>query len=347
MNKFLVIFTLLLSCFYSSAQKRELQKLYNNGKFDLVIQKCVSSAALKDGDPEVNLIVGRSYADKKKFEEAIPYLESVNSNESINKEMKTWVLVYLGKCYFTIDKMAKANEAIKNALLIKGSRAATKLAQRNAVLFQTSDFYKDWKMKKSMHFRFHFQNLNSTTNWEEYIAKQEVLYQRLNSFFEDEPTKKIDIYIWADKYEAYREMKRSLSFSNADLCIINVDSCGNTNNELCQLFVNRIIHPKKKSMLINNGLSVYFNQRDKNLFYFARKSIPKNRFYVQELWEEPTRYERNLSNPVGGALIDFLINKGGKTKLKEFLKDQTIEHAKEIYPDFNQWMKTFEAMLMR
>jgi len=50
---------------------------------------------------------------------------------------------------------------------------------------------------------------------------------------------------------------------------------------------------------------------------------------------------------MGGAFIDFLIHKGGAEKLKKLLKNQTIENAEKIYPDFKDLVKTFEAMLER
>jgi len=54
-----------------------------------------------------------------------------------------------------------------------------------------------------------------------------------------------------------------------------------------------------------------------------------------------------LSYPIGGAFIDFLINKEGKAKMMMFLEDQTIENAEQVYPDFKNLVKVFEAMLHR
>ncbi|RUT77957.1 hypothetical protein [Ancylomarina longa] len=347
MSKFIILFFLLFNFFYSNAQIKELQKLYSKGEFDLVIQKGRSMVLNEETELGINLLIGRAYADKKKFGDAIPYLERANSIKSIKNESKTWVLAYLGVCYFTFDEIEKAHQLIQQSIDLHGSRKVTKFAQRYRYLFQNTSFYSDWEVESSEHFRFHLQNSKIAGNLNIYMAKQEVLYKRLTTFFEYKLTKKIDIYIWADKYEAYRKLKRPLNYSNTDLCIINVSDDENMDFELCHLFVNKIIKPKKRSMLLNEGLAVYINNMDKNLFLLARKSIPKKKFNVLELWEEPTRYERNLSYPVGGALIEFLINKGGKAKLQKFLEEQTIENAEAIYPNFDQWMKTFEAMLMR
>ena len=159
--------------------------------------------------------------------------------------------------------------------------------------------------------------------------------------------KLICLFVWADRSEAFRKFDRQLGFSNADLGIVNVYYAENNENELCHMISNSSLHPKFTSMIIKEGLGFYIDQNDKNLLQLARNRVANDKFSFLELWEEPLRYERDLSYPVGAAFIEFILNKGGKKKLKEFLKNQTIKNGKEVYPDFLKWVKVFEGMLLR
>jgi len=345
MTRILITLAFIFSGIVLNAQQKDLEKLYSKEKYDLVIEKGLGLLKTNNDDPDVSFWIGRSYVAIKAFSKSIPLLEKASKSSS--KDVRAWALACLGKSYFCIGNTEIAIQLLKECINSKGSRAAQKYAQNYLNLFQNNDYYNKWELQETSNIRYHFQDLNVITNSEEYKLRQEKNYKRIVDFFGSEASKKIDVFVWSDQDEAYRKLGRPLGFSNSDLCTVNVFFDADNDYELCNMLVQMFVHPRKTTMIIKQGLAVYFDQMDKNLFQKAGKSIPEDRFYVLELWEQPTKYERDLSYPVGGALIEFLINKGGKKKLMEFLKTQTIEHAKEIYPDFENWMKTFESMLMR
>lgn len=348
MSKILLTLFFVFSGIYLSAQSNELQKLFSKGKHDLVIEKGLELLKQNPNDPVVNLVVGRSYAEIKKYGQAIPFLEKVITEESVEKsEDKTWAFAYLGKCYFVTGEAEKAKKAMLKCENLNPSRSVLKYYQRHLSLFQMDVFFANWETYESENIIFHFQNKTSLKDSDEFVKRKEKEVQRICDFFEEKPAKKIDYFVWEDKVEAYQKFGRPLSFSNKEFVIINSSFDQENDYEVCNLLCNIALSPKRKSMLFGCGLAVYFEKMNRNLMAEARKSIPKDRFYTMELWEQPTKYERDLSCPVGAALIEFLINKGGKEKLKNFLKEQTIANASKVYPDFENWMKDFDAMLLK
>lgn len=347
MNKFLLALILVLFQFSSIGQNKELKKMYSKGRYNQLIEKAQNLLAENDSDPGLNSILGRAYTDSKQFTKAIPYLEKSMLSENASEEIKSLSKAYLAKCYFVVGEKQKAVAFLKECQNGRTSKEATRYAHRYLNLFQTGVYYQAWEVVESEKIRFHFQDKQKLQNAEAYMERMNTNYNRIAKFYEVEPSKKVDVFVWHDRHEALRKFNRTIGFSNSDLCILNVWDQQEDDYELCHMMTQMVLRPKFKSILLDKGLGVYFDTLDKNLFAIARARIPKEKFSLLELWEEPTRYERNLGYPVGAAFIEFLLNKKGKDKLKEFLEIQTIKNGKEVYQDFHQLVKDFEAMLMR
>ena len=347
MNKILLALILVLIQFGSMSQNKELKKLYSKGKYDQLIEKAQTLLLENDSDPGLNSILGRAYTNLKQFTKAIPYLKKSMLSDSASEEVKALSKAYLSKCYFIIGKKQKAIAYLKECQNDRISKEASRYAYRYLNLFQTGVYYQAWEVVESEKIRFHFQDKNKLQNADAYMERLKVNYSRMASFYGVDSPKKIDVFVWHDRNEAFRKFNRPLGFSNSDLCIVNVWDQKENDYELCHMLTQMVLKPKHNSMLLDKGLGVYFDTLDKNLFAIARKRVPKEEFSLLELWDQPTRYERNLSYPIGAAFIEFLLNKGGKTKLKKLLENQTIKNGKEVYPNFEQLVKTFESMLMR
>jgi len=347
MNRILITLLLIISHFNAMSQNKELKKLFSKGKYDQVIEKAQAMMQENAKDPDLNSILGRAYTDSKQFTKAIFYLESSIDSKTVSSEIKAISKAYLAKCYFITDKRQKAVTLLKECQNDRVCREATNYAHKYLNLFQTGIYYKAWEMVESNHIRFHFQDKKKSEKADEFMNRANLNYRRITETLKVESTKKVDLFVWSDKNEAYRKFDRPLGFSNSDLCTVNVFYNQTKEYELCHMLSQLVVQSKFKTMLIKEGLGMYFDCMDQNLLKVARLKVMKNEFSLLELWEEPTRYERDLSYPVGAAFIEFLINKGGKKKLKEFLKIQTIKHAKEVYPDFQNWVNSFEAMLLQ
>lgn len=347
MNRILLILLLIIFHFNLMSQNKELKRLFSKGKYDQVIEKGQAMLQENTTDPDLNSIIGRAYTNSKQFTKAISYLENSIASGVVSSDIKAVSEAYLAKCFFITGKEQKAITLLKKCQNERVCREATNYAHKYLNLFQTGIYYKTWEMVEFDHVRFHFQDKKKLENVNAYIARVNLNYKRITETLKVKPTKKVDLFVWSDRNEAYRKFDRPLGFSNSDLCTVNVFYNQTNEFELCHMLCQLATQSKFKSMLIKEGLGMYFDQMDQNLFKLARVKIPKNKFSLLELWEDPTRYERDLSYPVGAAFIEFLINKGGVKKLKEFLKIQSIKHAKIVYPDFQYWVNSFEAMLVQ
>lgn len=346
MNRLFVIILLIVFHFTSFGQNKELKKLYSKGKYDQVIDKAQILLKADSTNTDVISLLGRAHVSLKQYQEAVPYLKETINSEIVSVETKALSKAYLAKCLFVNDEKSKAVSLLKECQNGRESKDAVRYANKYLRLFQTDIYYKAWEVKETDNIRFHFQDKRKLNNSDLYMNMAQLTIERHIQLFNYSPIKKIDLFVWTDINEAFRKFNRQLGFSNSDLCTVNVLYNQKNEFELCHMLTQNVLKPRFKSMLIKEGLGMYIHEMDKNLFQIAKKNVPAE-FRLLELWEHPTRYERDLSYPVGAAFIEFLINKGGTKKLKQFLRLQTIENAEKVYPDFDKWVKIFEAMLLK
>ena len=344
MRSILLLSILLLSLSVKS-QHKDLNKLFAKGKFEQIIEKGMPKLQTSPDDAVLNMLVGRAHIAIGDYEMAIPFLKKAYNNEAAHLSVKSWSLAELGTAYYHTGQTKLGVESLKKAMEMKATRNCSRFAHRQLMRFQENDYFQKWDIQETEHIRFHFQDESIIEDLENYKNKHEEAYQNINKFFKANLSKKIDLFVWKDREEAYNLFERRLGFANSGRKIINAWYKQTKGHEICHILCDVAIKPTKKTKLINEGICVYFDQTVRNKINEARKVLPKGEFYLLELWETPTRYERDLSYPIGAAFIDFLIRKEGKAKIKALLKDQTIENAKMIYPDLIELVKVFEAML--
>ncbi len=344
MRSILLIIVLFLSATVM-AQHKNLNKLFTKGEFEQVIGEGTSKLNSLPEDPVLNMLVGRAYIALHNYKKAIPFLKKAYYNDVADSSVKSWSLADLGTAYYHTGQTKLGVKNLKDATELKLDRKCRRYAQSQLKYFQENDFFQKWDVQETEHVRFHFQDKSAIEDIENYKNKHEVAYQNINKFFKVELSKKIDLFVWKNKGEAFDLFQRSIGFAKSDSKIVNVWYKESKGYEICNILCDVAIKPIKKTKLIDKGLCVYLEQIGRNKISEARKVTPKDEFFLLELWESPTRYERGLSYPVGAAFIDFLIRKEGQVKMKKLLKDQTIENAKVIYPDFMELVKVFEAMV--
>eukprot|EP01029_Cantina_marsupialis_P001298 TRINITY_DN1107_c0_g4_i1.p1 TRINITY_DN1107_c0_g4~~TRINITY_DN1107_c0_g4_i1.p1 ORF type:complete len:348 (+),score=-8.41 TRINITY_DN1107_c0_g4_i1:649-1692(+) len=347
MNRNILTFLLIALGFTVSAQSKQVKKLYSKKKYKQAIALAKSELSSQGEHSGLQLILGRAYADYYEFEKAISLLKKVENSATADKETKAMAKAYIGKCYFAQGDQEQGIAILKECAQGKESRAASKFASKELLLTQTESFYKNWTMKESQHIRFHFQDESILEDVDAFMNKQELIAQRMFDFFKLDFGKKVDFFVWKNEMDAYRYLGESLALSYPDFAIVNTHYKKIREYELCHMICRRVAKPEQRSMLISEGLGVYFEQMDKNLFKEARNAIPKDHFFVTELWEQPTKYAKGLSYPVGAALIEHLVNTGGKKKLIQLLHKQSIEHGMEVYSDFDRKLTTFNALLLK
>ena len=104
------------------------------------------------------------------------------------------------------------------------------------------------------------------------------------------------------------------------------------------------------SHFINEGTAVFFNQSTRDHYASAQATVENESPSIKNVWQ--SYYEFNGSSreayySIGGAFIQFLIEREGMDKFLAFISDQSYEHGVEIYGEkLEQIITDFETMLI-
>ncbi|MFV0593474.1 MAG: tetratricopeptide repeat protein [Draconibacterium sp.] len=179
----------------------ELGKLYSVRDYESVIEKAKPLLINAPNSLELNLIIGRAYADQADYKNAVPYLQKTIEKDTYNSWQKAWAYNYLGTCQFMLDKYADAEKSLNECIKLNATKNATNDAYGKSLLLGYNEFYNSWETVETEHFRFHFQNM-SESDIERYCSSREKVFKNINEFFESELPKKIDFFVWSSRDDA-------------------------------------------------------------------------------------------------------------------------------------------------
>ena len=336
MNKVITIYflTLGLFSFGQSVKVKELMDLYQTGKFEQTINKAIEYLKEEPQNLDYNLLLGRAYADNLEFEKAIPNLEFTVENDKENSWRKGWALGYLGSCYFMLSDYKKSQEELESCIKLNATKKSTIYAQQKKALFGYDNFYKTWKIIESENFRFHFQEMPDAET-QIFIQKKESAFKKINEFFNCKLPKKIDYFVWNSRSKARRVLRQNLGFAKPSYCIVHTYYKQTIGHEMTHVISSYVANISKKSELINEGTSVYFDQSKQDKENIVRNWLTKNekKVAIKDMWSNWKSYPIELSYPLSGLFVKVLIDSFGKEKFLEFFKIQTYENAKNIFGD--------------
>ncbi len=353
MNKYFIILTMLCVTSVLNAQSLEdLESLYGQGKFNEVIDNSANMLANEPDDPIINMLVGRSYADKMNFEEAIPYLRKAIESDRTNSWPKAWSLVYLGSCYFAIGNREESIKYIKECISMNATKNVTNSALIKNVLFGFDQSYNNWEARETEHFVFHFQplSLKDINDIDKYIKIREMAFMHISEFFVSNLPKKIDFFIWHSREDIKAVLKSNGGFAKPEYCIIHACFDQTPGHEITHVVSNYTATVINKTVLINEGTAVYFDQTSRDQLALARKAIKEKGYSsisLKEIWNNRVMPEA-VMYPIGGAFVKYLIDTEGKDKYLELFKDQTYQNGHKIYGDkFEKIVSEFENSLFQ
>jgi len=333
-----------LISFGQNVTVEELWKMYSSHDLISVIEK---AKPLLENDPNninLNLIIGRSYTDLTEFKNAIPYLELTVKNDSNNTWLKAWALGYLGTCYFMLQDYNNSMKATKECYQLNVTKNATQYAYKNILLFGFDDFYKNWKIVESDHFRFHFQNMGDL-DIKNYISSREVTIQNINKFFNSKLPKKIDFFVWDSREDAKKLLGANLGFADPGSCIVHSHYQQTKGHEMTHVISNYSTKIINKTGLINEGTSVCFDQTNQNKEQIVKDWLKANdkKVVIGDIWGNWKNYPEEFSYPLSGLFVKELIDNFGREKFIEFFGNQSYENAKIIFGDkLDKVIKDFE-----
>lgn len=322
----------------------DLWKHYQSRDYEKVIKEAKPHLHTDSLKVDINLLLGRTYADKGDFNSAIPYLDYTVNNDPNNSWRKAWALGYLGTCHFMLEDYENSRKSTKDCFDLNATKNATRYAYKRILLFGFDDFYKDWKIIESENFRFQFQNM-SDSEIEKYISSREIAFKTINEFFESELPKKIDFFVWDSREDAKKLLKANLGFADPGFCIVHSHFQQTKGHEMTHVISNHATKMVKKTGLINEGTSVCFDQTNQDKEKIVKDWIINNnkKITIKEMWTNWKDYPEELTYPLSGLFIKELIDNFGREKFIEFFGNQTYDNAKLIFGEkLDKVIKDFE-----
>lgn len=336
---------LMLSLAIYSQDIETVGKLYSQREYQKAIDLGLEELKGYPNHPNLNLLVGRAYADFMQFKTAIPFLEKGTVVEDNPDWVRAWSYGYLGNCYYATGEYQKSKEALNSCVKLNATKNATSYAQKRIDAFQLSSFYSDWEIVETETIRFHFQKSKNIADVGLFVSARVKAYEDINRFFSATPYKKIDFYVWDNPKQAKKKLGQELGFANSNLCIINSRNNQTRGHEIAHILVTYGTSPIKTTRLINEGVATYFDQTSRDRMQVAREALGGKELHIIDLWENLKNYPDEYNYTIGAALIAYLLEKGNEQQLRSLLKEQTVTSARNIYQDFDSLIADFTAML--
>jgi len=356
--KFLAIACLLviLQPFPALAQNQtedRLWGLYKEGRFEDVVRE--GKVELTTGTPsaQVNLAVGRALVDLEKYGEGLPYLEQAVRGDPAQTWVYAWAQCYLGTGQYHRGNFQKSRAALIKARDCAATVNATRFAVSNLKILGLAESYDDWTTFSTKHFAFRYSPNLDDFDGVTFARRHEEAFEKISAWFGSGPEASIRFFVWKDKDEALVANMPPLGFARPKLNLVHAREEQTVGHEMTHVISHHAMHPEYVSGLINEGISVYHDQTGRDQMALARGALadaPKLSIQVElaALWEDWSLMSPDVSYPVGGAWVKVLIDKGGKEKFLEFLRDQRLANAREVYgSDLQGWMDEFTTALYR
>ena len=336
----------------------DLWPLYQQGRFDEVVQQGKALLATGTETAQLNLAVGRALADQQKYAEAEIFLTRA---AELDGDDRTWVYawanVYLGICRLNEGD----DDGARQAWILARNCGATANATRNAnnylVYFTLDPMFDKWTTFTTEHFRFRFSDRLTDLDRAAYARRHEEAYALISAWFGGGPDQPIRFHVWADQLEADAAGMPTLGFARPELNMVHCLAAQTVGHEMTHVISFAALQPVGRVGLINEGTAVYHDQTGRDRLAVARQAqaggttengTPLPPVALRALWDDWTLLPGDVGYPLAGAWIDRLVAKGGREKFLEFFKDQSRSHARQVYgAELETWIDGFEADLHR
>ncbi|HYF68981.1 MAG TPA: tetratricopeptide repeat protein [Ohtaekwangia sp.] len=322
-----------LSALAQNTTYDDLWKLYNSRDFKSVIEKVKPRLEHEPNNIDLNLIIGRTFADQENYDDAVPYLESTVKNDNFNSWRKAWALGYLGTCYFMLQRYEDAERSLNACIHLNATKNATNDAYEKLLLFGYDEFYKRWKTVETENFRFHFQRMDDV-EIKKYTSVRERAYREINDFFRSSLPKKIDFYVWDSKDDAKRILRSDLGFSKPHLYLVHTFHEQTIGHEMTHV-ISHSVNTSVKTRFINEGTAVCFDRSQRDRLKQIKRWIEINnkQISIMDYWKNGHKHDDEILYPLSGLFVEALIHQFGRDKFIEFLMNQTYENARAVFGD--------------
>lgn len=294
-----------------------MEKLYCNQCDENILNCYFSESNFIDEDC---LNIGFGLLEMGYPEDSLKYLNSakaISSQKNIGKIQR-----YIGLANYLLGNYEKSKIAFE-----VGRKDDQECIMWTQLMFPT--LYEIHEMRE---INFYFIDRINQVNKKLFMLKTMKAFERIKrTIGRNYCEKKIDIYIYAGRYDT---LGNSLSYADNGLKMIQTSINEVNGHEIAHIMFNSIYKHMVRNRFIDEGIATFFSEEIDFSYYLKRycRQIPLLNVY--ELWNGQ---QNDVFNGIlefyyfAGAFVGYLIYVYGIKRFIEFISDESIEHAREIF----------------
>ncbi len=324
---------------------QDVNDLYGAGQTEEALALGLQRLEQDPENRDLNHVVGRCLVDLKRPDEGKPYLQKV-VGAGVQDWRYAWSLNYLGNIAWMAGDDETATKAWIEVRDGKLTKNVSKNAKNNLQFLGLDESFADWIRIRTEHCIFYFSALHTERDLRAFADEHEKAYVQLTDYFGSDTSYPVRYIVWGSLDEA-REICgiNSLGFARPRTCVINCRWNQTIGHELTHVVSYQALQPVSRTSLINEGLAVCFDMTSRDRAATARNALQEANISELDLvswWGDTMPADEGVFYAVAGAWVQTLLDKGGKEKLFELCREQTVAKAQEIYgDDLDVWMEQF------
>lgn len=348
-----MVVVLLSQCIASSmclaSDAEELQKLYSNRQYDIVVQRGEQVLDQKPQDLDVRLLVGRALTHGGNYAKAVSHLLVIARTDTSRSWRYAWACVYLGWSYYGLGREREARKYLEYARTSRSTRNATMSALDLLMLYGFHESYCGWRSVRTRHLQVRISPLARLGDERTFLSERERAYEHIETFLGKKIERRIRFFVWPTTEEAEHLGMRPLGFARAEVYVIHASDGQTPGHEIAHVLAYHAARPDSMTDLINEGFAVLFDGRERDRMSAARSAMLENgvgQVSIPQVWCGGDSVKEAVLYPVAGAFVERLIQAGGRDKFMRLLGRQTMTSARQIYASMlDEVVKGFEKDL--
>ena len=347
-----LITLLLIPCFVACQTNRtELEQLYLSKKYNEVIRIAQQKLELDHNDLEANSFFGQSLVKKNDFKNGLKYLEKADSLETENLARKLWINLSKAIALYQLDEYSKAQICVTKCIDLNSTKIGMKELNQFALICGFKEFYPQWNIVESEHFRFHFPPNSNIEDKSLFINKYESSFNEIQSFFNSVIPKKIDAIIWNNDEDAKSLGIEFLAFAIPPFVTLHTNKYHTVGHEMTHIITYFASAGKiKTNNFVYEGTSVCFDNTHESkinrAILYKKDHNYNTKIDLKDVWRNPKDYPEWIVYYLGSEVIRDLIDNYSKDKFIQLINSPSFESAVSIYgSDLNTVLENIEIKI--
>lgn len=324
----------------AAAQNADLYDLYQKRDLQGCLDGALARLQASPQDRDLNQLAGRCLVEIGRPGEARPYLEIVVHAGGQKDWKYGFALVALGQVRWFEEDREGARDAWTEAAYDPDLATVKQAGETDLKMCGLTADYDRWTAPVGDQVRCRFAPEIAAGERAAFVARAEATWTRLADFFGGQPDRPAEILVWADDPTAIRVAGvPKLGFTFGALWVAHTRVDLPLGKDLAPVFYQWVSQPTERSPFLAAGLAEACDGRvGVDRIAEARAAIAAApaavNLDIPTWWQDNRAIDWSVARPIGGALVQTLLDRGGAEKLRLLLHMPTYFHAREIYgPD--------------